>query len=624
MQSRRLPILFGSQTGCSREVAERVARESLQFHFEPEVLSMDRYKISNLPNETLVVFVASTTGQAETPHNMRNFWRFLRRKNLPKDSLKLLKFTVFGLGDSSYPVYNAVARRLHQRLLDLGGISFHPRGLGDDQADLGYDEALDPWLRGLWKSLEKLIPSGRRPLFQYILPPTYSVRVVEEGKGSHKVQGGLCRNLSGEEVRGYGYQKMLLGRVVTNKRLTHRSNTQDVRHVEFDFSHYAKGSRKEEKGEKLIDFNPGDVLDVYPQNHKSECEKALAQLGLHPNDDIEIKLNPKAPKFLTANQPILPERVRALDLLRLYLDIFGTPRRYFFEVLANHATDPLHKAKLEEFTSPEGQLELYRYNNREKRTYLEVLTDFASAKLSLSQLVSLIPRIQPRQFSIASSRLLHPNQAHICMAVVKYKTLFKREKKGLCSTWLASLDPSTGQHFVPVSFSKGSIRMPADQTKPVIMVGPGTGIAPFMSMCQQRRAILNAGTPSESVGKIYVFFGNRYRAKDFLYEKEWKVLQENKEGGSSVTGFFEAFSRDTERKVYVQHKLAEQKEIIFDVLVKQKGYFLLAGNAQKMPTDVRNQVQEIIRAMGNLTEKEAKTFMFRLDSARRYVQETWS
>jgi len=276
-----------------------------------------------------------------------------------------------------------------------------------------------------------------------------------------------------------------------------------------------------------------------------------------------------------------------------------------------------------------------------------------------------------RQFSIASSCLKYPNQAHICMAVVSYKTPFKRQKEGICSSWLASLDPKEGKEegtkfLVPVSFSKGSFRMPADLTKPVIMVGPGTGIAPFMSMCQQRQQhlLLHSKTRRNGVGScdkekgdaagrgsssnnIYVFFGNRYRKKDFLYEKEWnqmcgahnrdddgdddgnksqkkEVEVEEEEEQRTISGFYAAFSRDTEKKVYVQHKLAEQKEIIWEVLGKRQGHFMLAGNAQKMPNDVRNQVREIVRVMGKMTEKEAKLFMLRLDSKRRYVQETWA
>eukprot|EP00465_Bigelowiella_longifila_P007042 CAMPEP_0185274800 /NCGR_PEP_ID=MMETSP1359-20130426/52653_1 /TAXON_ID=552665 /ORGANISM="Bigelowiella longifila, Strain CCMP242" /LENGTH=249 /DNA_ID=CAMNT_0027867905 /DNA_START=99 /DNA_END=848 /DNA_ORIENTATION=+ len=249
------------------------------------------------------------------------------------------------------------------------------------------------------------------------------------------------------------------------------------------------------------------------------------------------------------------------------------------------------------------------------------------------------------------------------MAVVSYKTPFKRQKEGICSSWLASLEPKEGKEeemkfLVPVSFSKGSFRMPADRMKPVIMVGPGTGIAPFMAMCQQRQHLLlqseirrNGVEPScdtekgaatsnrsgsSSDSSIYVFFGNRYRKKDFLYQKEWNEMcgaaaangdDDDDAAGKeqrTVAGFYAAFSRDTAKKVYVQHKLAEQKEMIWEVLGKRQGYFMLAGNAQKMPDDVRNQVREIVRVMGKMTEKEAKLFMLRLDSKRRYVQETWA
>jgi len=388
-------------------------------------------------------------------------------------------------------------------------------------------------------------------------------------------------------------------------------------------------------GAGAVTYAPGDVIDIYPQNHLEDTLAALKQLGLHPDDVVEIKLNPDAPGFLRKNaEPLLPPRLTVLELFRVYLDVFGTPGRYFFEVLSHFATDPMQKEKLKEFNSPEGQLELYRYATREKRTYIEVLADFRSAQLPLSHFISHVPRMQPRQFSIASSCLKYPNQAHICMAVVEYKTPFRREKRGICSSWLASLLADSGGHQVPVSFSKGSFRMPSSLSTPVLMVGPGTGIAPFMSMCQEREVLLtrlaskNGIESTKDYGGAYVFFGNRFRDKDYLYREEWKLLTDGRtENGTklaAVTGFYCAFSRDQKEKVYVQHRLAEQKDIVWDVLGKRNGTFMLAGNSQKMPNDVRKQVQEIVRAIGKMSEREAKMFLLRMDAKRQYVQETWS
>jgi sulfite reductase alpha subunit-like flavoprotein len=135
---RSLLILFGSQTGCAADVSQRLAREARRRLWTVRVMSMDAFDITQLPTEPLVVLVAATCGQGEAPDNMRRFWRFLLRKDLASDALSATRFTVFGLGDSSYPQYNAMARKLHQRFLDLGATPFYSRGLGDDQDPLRY------------------------------------------------------------------------------------------------------------------------------------------------------------------------------------------------------------------------------------------------------------------------------------------------------------------------------------------------------------------------------------------------------------------------------------------------------------------------------------------------------
>eukprot|EP00466_Bigelowiella_natans_P018081 jgi/Bigna1/138516/aug1.45_g13224 len=588
--SRRLLILYGSQTGCACDVAQRVARESLRYHFEPDLKTMDSYNRTNLPSEELVVFIASTTGQAEAPANMQKFWRFLRRKDIPRSSLKTLKFTVFGLGDSSYPVYNAVARRLHQRLLDLGAEAFHPRGLGDDQDNLGYDEKLNPWLDGLWAKLNKMIPSSLKPLPRgRLLPPVYVAKVV-----TVKTAKKQKRTLSSKQLQSFSNRKeILLGEIIENRRLTAADHSQDVRHIVFDFANDRR-RRQQQKGGggeryddledvshpavAAISFEPGDVLDVYPQNHRGGVLKALEQLGLDPNDMISIAVNEEAPRFLRdfsaeGLSSTLPSLISAIDLFTIYLDVFGTPGRYFFEVLAHFASDEMQKEKLEEFVSAEGQLDLYVYNQREKRTYLEHV---------------LFYRLQTR-LSLSFFSFLHG------FIVVK-----------IALNDCGNDDDDDNDDDNDAGSSRFQI---------------SRGDA--------------AGRGSSS-NNIYVFFGNRYRKKDFLYEKEWnqmcgahnrdddgdddgnksqkkEVEVEEEEEQRTISGFYAAFSRDTEKKVYVQHKLAEQKEIIWEVLGKRQGHFMLAGNAQKMPNDVRNQVREIVRVMGKMTEKEAKLFMLRCD-----------
>ena len=163
-----LLILYGSQTGCAQEVAEEVGEMARRRFFNPRVMAMDAYAqahLDDLDEEPLVFFVASTTGEGTCPDNMAKFWRFLLRRDLPRDSLSRMCFSVFGLGDSSYSKFNAVARRLNARLLQLGATAVHERGLGDDQSTHGFLSDLDPWLQALWPVVLQRFP----------LPPGYKV-----------------------------------------------------------------------------------------------------------------------------------------------------------------------------------------------------------------------------------------------------------------------------------------------------------------------------------------------------------------------------------------------------------------------------------------------------------------
>lgn len=155
---RKLTILYGSQTGCAQDLAEHIWRESKKYHFTGCITSMDNYNVKDLLSDAAVVFVCSTTGQGEEPDNMKSFWKFLLRKNLPTDSLSRIHFAVLGLGDSSYSQFNFAAKRLNKRLKQLGAREIVQIGLCDDQHDLGTSAVSGPWIEGLWQSLLELMP----------------------------------------------------------------------------------------------------------------------------------------------------------------------------------------------------------------------------------------------------------------------------------------------------------------------------------------------------------------------------------------------------------------------------------------------------------------------------------
>uniref|UniRef100_A0A4W5RF08 NADPH-dependent diflavin oxidoreductase 1 n=1 Tax=Hucho hucho TaxID=62062 RepID=A0A4W5RF08_9TELE len=527
---------------------------------------------------------------------LQNFWRFVFRKSLPAGSLCRLDCAVLGLGDSSYPKFNFVAKKLHKRLMQLGASVLLPVGLADDQHDLGADGVIDPWLTSFWERAQALYPT---PAGQSLiredepLPPRYVFRFLDD------VTENRADRLRVPELPISPSQTHPFpGRVVSSKRVTHASHFQDVRHIEFDIT----GSD--------IEFTAGDVVMMRPCNTPEDVEQFCQLLRLDP--DRQFTLSPTNSD--TGSVPArLAQPCTVRHLVESFLDIAAVPRRSFFELLATFATNELEREKLSEFSSAQGQDELHAYCNRPRRTALEVLTDFphTTAELSVDYLLDLFPEIQPRSFSIASSMLAHPNRIQILLAVVRYKTKMHLPRKGLCSSWLASLDPTQGNIYVPLWVKKGSMKFPKDPYSPVIMVGPGTGVAPFRSALQERTA--------QGKTANVLFFGCRSQSKDFYCSSEWEEMEK-----AGQLTLFTAFSRDQEDKIYVQQRVQEQAELLWDLIANKNGYFYIAGNAKQMPTAVCHALKEGFQSQGGVSSSEADEMLVTMERAGRFQSETWS
>ncbi|XP_051022488.1 NADPH-dependent diflavin oxidoreductase 1 isoform X3 [Acomys russatus] len=593
----QLLVLFGSQTGTAQDEAERLGRHARRRRLDCCVQPLDSYPVANLIREPLVIFVCATTGQGDPPDNMKNFWKFIFRKSLLSTSLCQMDFAVLGLGDSSYAKFNFVAKKLHRRLLQLGGNALLPPCLGDDQHELGPDAAIDPWLGNLWEKIKGLYPA---PLDLPEIPPgvplpsKYIFQFLQEAP---RIGAEELNIASSAPQRPPSELQPFLAPMVTNQRVTGPQHFQDVRLIEFDIT------------DSSISFAAGDVVLILPSNSEAHTQQFCQVLCLDPNQYFMLK--PREPGV--PYPPGLPQPCTVWHLVSQYLDIASVPRRSFFELLACLSPHALEREKLLEFSSARGQEELWEYCNRPRRTIVEVLCDFphTAAAIPPDCLLDLIPRIRPRAFSIASSLLAHPGRLQILVAVVEYQTRLKEPRRGLCSSWLASLNPGQGPVRVPLWVRPGSFRFPETPDTPVIMVGPGTGVAPFRAAIQERVAHGQTGN--------LLFFGCRLRDQDFYWETEWQELE--KKGSLTLVT---AFSREQERKIYVQHRLRELGPLVWELLDRRAAYFYLAGNAKDMPTDVSEALKSIFQEEGQLSNTDADTYLARLQQTLRFQTETWA
>lgn len=342
----------------------------------------------------------------------------------------------------------------------------------------------------------------------------------------------------------------IIATVESNARLTPSNHWQDVRHLTFRLHEYRP-------------YAPGDVLTIYPKNFPSDVGHFLELMDWAAIADTPIRfaVNSKrtATKNGTSKSPQLirfsfPDRIFTLrELLTNHLDIMSIPRRSFFAQLLHYTDDPFHRERLQEFTNPEYIDELYDYTTRPRRSIIEVLDEFTSVKIPWQKVCSVIPMMRPRQFSIASGGALkaakplagqegiEASKVELLVAIVKYRTVIKRIRQGVATRYIATLRP--GQQ-ITVSLVKGSLGFKKeDIARPVVMVGPGTGVAPMRSLVYERMSVreMQLPCPSPDEGDV-LFFGCRNREADYFFQDEWNALAA--QAGLTV---FPAFSRDQVR-----------------------------------------------------------------------------
>ncbi|XP_066952117.1 NADPH-dependent diflavin oxidoreductase 1 isoform X2 [Macrobrachium rosenbergii] len=598
MEDRSLMILYGSQTGTAQEVAERIGREAYCHFFNPLVSAMDDIPIEEFSKATLAVFVAATTGQGDNPDNMTKFFKILWANRKNRQLLVNLKFGVLGLGDSSYQKFNFAGKRLNNLLALLGGQSLVKIGLGDDQHDLGPDFEVDSWLQSLWTKLLELypLPDGIKPISSYALPPPkYKVCYV----GDENDNLNIDKPTMSDETVEPSALNPFYAHVTMNKRVTAENHFQEVRLVEFDVSSVQ------------YNYKPGDVLMVQPQNLEEHVDEFISVLSLDPEKKFYLE---RSETNLTLPPAwLLPYPCTIRDCVRNYFDIQSVPKRYFFELLSFFTTDEDEKEKFIEFSSPKGQQDLYDYCHRPKRSIMEVLADFPHTKKNIpfEYLFDLIPPIRPRPYSIASSRLAIPDRVQLLVAVVEYRTVLKRPRLGLCTNWLSRQKENS---YVPIWFKSGALTFPVASSPdlpPVIMIGPGTGCAPFRAYIQERVA-------SGQHENVVMVFGCRNRDKDFFFKEEWEALVAEKKLILHC-----AFSRDQDDKVYVQHVMRQHADSFWDLIGNKKAMVFFAGNAKRVPIDIYEALTFICEKGLGCSTQDVEEYM-KKDLEKRYQTETWA
>jgi sulfite reductase (NADPH) flavoprotein alpha-component len=341
-----------------------------------------------------------------------------------------------------------------------------------------------------------------------------------------------------------------------------------------------------------LHYKAGDSLGVFPSNRASEVDAILAALGASGHEPVML------PKAAAA--------VALRDALTHKLALAG-PTRRIVETLAGKAQNPAEKGKLEGMLVPESKEILATW--LDDREFIDLLVEFPSAKLLPQELVDHMRKLMPRLYSIASSPRVHPQEIHLTVAIVRYETN-SRDRVGVCTTFMSDR-VMVGITPTPVFVSHSHFGPPEDTSRDAVMVGPGTGIAPFRAFLQDRAAI-------GAKGRNWIFFGDQRKATDFLYEEDWAKYQKD----GVLTRLDTAFSRDQINKVYVQDRMRENAAELWAWL-KGGASFFVCGDAKRMAKDVDVALHDVIAGQGGMTPAEAVDYVKLMKKEKRYQRDVY-
>ncbi|OWR41297.1 NADPH--cytochrome P450 reductase isoform X1 [Danaus plexippus] len=601
---RSLVVFYGSQTGTGEEFAGRLAKEGIRYKMkgmvaDPEECDMEELtKLRDIEN-SLAVFCLATYGEGDPTDNAMDFYEWLKSGD---PDLTGLNYAVFGLGNKTYEHFNSVAIYVDKRLEELGATRVFELGLGDDDANI--EDDFITWKEKFWPAVcEKynIENTGEEELTRQFRLVTHA---PDEITPNEVFTGEIARLHSFQNQRvPFDAKNPFLAQIIVNKEL-HKGGDRSCLHIELDISN------------SKMRYEAGDHVAVYPINDRGLVER-LGVLTGADLDEVFSLIN--TDQESTKKNPF-PCPTSYRTALSHYIEITALPRTHILRELAEYCMEDEDKNKLllMATNSQEGKALYQSFIVDSCRNIVHILEDLKSCKPPLDHLCELLPRLQPRYYSISSSPKLYPETVHVTAVVVKYETPTGRLNKGVTTTWLAENKPEPGKPFprVPIYIRKSQFRLPLQTQTPVLMVGPGTGLAPFRGFLQERS---HARINGKEVGDTILYFGCRHRDQDYIYQEELEEFERNGDVTLHV-----AFSRDQPKKVYVTHLLENNLEQIWDVIGNRNGHFYICGDAKNMAVDVRNIVIKAVQEKGGRSEAEAVQFLKKLESMKKYSADVWS
>ena len=572
-----LLVLFGSNLGTAEGIANKLGREGGDRGYQVTVAALDDHG-TDLPTDGAVLVVCASYN-GEPPENAVAFVDKLRNRAVPAGAYGGVKFAVFGCGDTDWAAtYQAVPMLLDVELARLGGTRIHPRGAGDAQAD--FDGQYRAWHAELWPDVAAALG--------------LSEQVTQTAAGGPRLTiATVNRQLTNPVIVSYDAMPTLVTR---NVELTANGapGVRSTRHVEVALP-------------AGLTYRAGDHLGVLPRNSLAQIRRVMRRFGLDMGTYVTITANSGTHTHLPVDEP-----APLLGVLGSCVEIQARATRADIEVLADHTDDPDQRAALRALTADD---ERYRSQVREPNlSVLDLLDRYPACAVPFPVFLDLLPALAPRYYSISSSPAASPDAIAVTEGVLASPARSGAGAfNGVCSTYLASMEPGSTV-FVFTREPTIPFRPPADPSVPMIMVGAGTGLAPFRGFLQERAAQRAGGA---TLAPSLLFFGCRTR-HDRLYADELESA-----AATANVRTYTAFSREPgQERRYAQHEMLAHADEILS-LIDAGAVVYVCGNARTLAPGVRATLTRIAADRQGLGGAAADDWLTGLRRDHRYLEDIW-
>lgn len=530
-----MTILYGSESGNAEKLAADARKAAEAKGFQAKVENMADAKAAQLAKVENLLVIVSTWGEGDPPDGATAYYEEFMGDAMPQ--LANVRFSVCGLGDTSYEHFCKMGKDFDSRLAVLGG----ERVFNRVDCDVDFEEPFHNWLAGALDAFPSAGPAVQTA-------PTISIPAVAVYDKKNP------------------YEAEILEKIVLNGT----GSAKETLHLELSL----EGSG--------LTYEPGDALGVYPVNRAADVEAVLAATGLKANE-----------KF---GETTLGEALRNdFDITSLSPAIALKYNKVVGDESLQKLLDTEDKAELKDWIWG--------------RQLVDLLEAFPAKKWTAEDFTGLLRPLAPRLYSIASSQSRHGDQVHLTVATVRYQT-HGRDRVGVCSCYLAD-DVAVGDRTKVFFHTNKNFRLPESDDTPILMVGPGTGIAPFRAFVEERAA-------RGAKGKNWLFFGDQHFSFDFLYQLEWQEYLAD----GVLSELSTAFSRDQKDKIYVQHRISERGAEIWQWL-EDGAHFYVCGDASRMAKDVHQALLDLVAEHGGKTPEEAKEYVDALRKSKRYQRDVY-